>query len=376
MIRTDNSVRMLKAIAMIAGLAILLWSLGLPSLRFIEAANVSQFSDIITDSAPSASADHDIKFTLSAGGGGVANGETIELSFPSFDLTGIGQEDIDLLINTVNKPAAEWSVVNGGSTLTITIDTGSIAASDDVRILIGSNATNEGVPDSQIVNPGAEGSYEINLAGTMDDTGSTRVVILTAVTVSATVDTIFTFSVAGTAAGTELFPGGATTTGSSASTSIAFGTLTANQATTSAQLLTVETNAANGYVVTVQVDGELRSSTGEQIYSHNGGSNSTTAWNSPTNPTVGTPSTYGYWGITSDDAVIPSRTGDEFDADGLYIAATSTQARDVMAHTGPTVSTSGRGVGTTTVGYKVEISALQAAGDYSTTLTYVATPTF
>lgn len=387
MIRTDNSVRMLKAIAMIAGLAILLWSLGLPSLRFIEAANITSVSDILSDSAPSASADHEISFTIPSTGPGVANGETIVINFTGFDSTGVDSTDIDLSGSTFGAMtvAADCAATDNasaafsGSTLTITLcsgDSGVFVNDEVVTLLIGQNATG-GAANAQLTNPGAEGSYEIDFTSVgAEDSGSTRVVILTAVTVTATVDTIFTFSVAGTAAGTEMFPGGATTTGSSASTSIAFGTLTANQATTSAQLLTVETNAANGYVVTVQVDGELRSSTGEQIYTHNGGANTTDPWVSPTNPVVGTPSTYGFWGITSDDEEIPSRSLDEFDTDGLYIAATSTEARDVMAHTGPTVSTSGRGVGTTTVGYKVEISALQAAGDYSTTLTYVATPTF
>ena len=46
-----------------------------------------------------------------------------------------------------------------------------------------------------------------------------------------------------------------------------------------------------------------------------------------------------------------------------------------MGHTGP-ANAAGVGIGTTTVGYKIELSSLQEAGDYTTTLTYVATPTF
>ena len=49
MFRAASTVEMLKPIALIAGLAILLWSLGLPSLRFADAANVSSFSDTLTD---------------------------------------------------------------------------------------------------------------------------------------------------------------------------------------------------------------------------------------------------------------------------------------------------------------------------------------
>jgi len=48
----------------------------------------------------------------------------------------------------------------------------------------------------------------------------------------------------------------------------------------------------------------------------------------------------------------------------------------VMSHDGPAAG-AGVGIGTTTVGYKIEISALQEQGEsYATTLTYIATPTF
>ena len=47
-----------------------------------------------------------------------------------------------------------------------------------------------------------------------------------------------------------------------------------------------------------------------------------------------------------------------------------------MSHTGPTNGTI-TGEGTTKVGFKVQISGLQEAGDdYTARLTYVATPTF
>ena len=96
MFRTENSVGMLKAIAMIAGLAILLWSLGLPSLRFADAANITSVSDRLTDSAPSAVSDHDVSFTIPSTGPGVANGQTIVINFTSFDSTGVDATDIDL----------------------------------------------------------------------------------------------------------------------------------------------------------------------------------------------------------------------------------------------------------------------------------------
>lgn len=383
MFRTEQSVGMLKSIAMIAGLAILLWSLGLPSLRFADAANITSVSDTLSDSAPSALSDHTVSFTIPSTGPGVIDSDTIVINFTGFDSTGVTFSDIDLTGSTFGAMtlaadctgADNASAVFAGSVLTITMcptDGGTFVNSETVTLLIGDNATG-GAANTQLANPSAEGSYKIDLTAVgAEDSGATQVVILTAVTVTAAVDTIFTFTVAGTAAGTLI--NSQASDGATGSTTIPFGTLSALNATTSAQRLTVETNATNGYVVTVQVDGALQSSTGADIDDLSTGDTPTT-WASPTSPTLGDESTYGWWGVTSDDTSITSRGGNQF-ADNLFIGAT-TSPREVMQHTGPALATSGVGVGTTTVGYRVEISSLQEAGDdYSTTLTYVATPTF
>jgi hypothetical protein len=303
------------------------------------------------------------------------NGDTIIVDFQSagFSLAGIGEEDIDLLVDDINIAATSWSVATSATTITITIGTGSIAPGATTTILIGNNAV-DGSPDSQIVNPASEGSYEIGFTVGDDDSGWTRVVILSSVLVSAAVDTIFTFTVDGVPANTT-FNGTATTTGATGSTTIPFGTLQAGVATTTAQELTVSTNAANGYTVTVQLDQALQSSTGADIDGFVEGSDTDdpTAWAAPT-PTVGQDNSYGHWGFTSDDTDTNGVRTNEF-AVGEYAAA-STTPRVVLAHDGPTDGT-GTGEGTTYVGYKVEINGLQEAGDdYTATLTYVATPTF
>ncbi len=372
MFRTETTVEMLKPIATIVGLAIILWSLGLPSLSFVEAANLTDVRDTLTDSAPSAVSNHTIEFVTPTG---VPNTQDIVIDLTSFDLSYIGEEDIDLLINDVNRTNADWSVATTANTITISIDTGSIAVGASTTILIGLNATNEGSPNTRIANPAGEGSYPIGITAGTADSGETRVVILAAVEVTATVNTIFTFEVSGVNAGGTV--NGEDITGTTSSTSIPFGVLEAGtlNATTSAQLLTVGTNAANGYVVTVQTDTPFWSTTGAVIDGFQNGSNinTPTTWSTPTG-IIGSANTWGHWGITSDDTSIESRTGSQFGTN-LFIAA-STTPREIMQHNGP-VNGAGVGVGTTTIGYKVEISALQeAADDYSTTLTYIATPTF
>ncbi len=372
MFRTASTVDMLKPIATIVGLAIILWSLGLPSIRFAEAVNLTDVKDTLSDSAPGQPSNHSIQFVSPTG---VANTEDIVIDFTDFGLSYIGEEDIDLVVNGSNVTNANWSVATTSNTVTISIDTGSIAADATTTVLIGLHATNEGSPNSRISNPAAEGSYPIGITAGTQDEGEARVVILTPVTITATVNTIFEFEVDGVNAGGTV--NGETITGVTGSTSIPFGILEAGapNATTSAQLLTVRTNAANGYVVTVEVDQPLQSTTGAIIDGFDDGSNTNTptTWNSPAG-TLGLTNTYGHWGITSDDSDIDSRGVDQFGA-SEFIAA-STTPREIMQHDGP-VNGAGVGQGTTTVGFKVEITALQeAASDYSTTLTYIATPTF
>lgn len=384
MFRTDQSVGMLKTIALIAGLAILLWSLGLPSLKFAEAANVTSYSDVLTDSNPGSASDHTITFTSPTG---IPNGGTTTISFPAgFVLTSIDETDVDMASTSDYSVAADCSgteevaaSVNGQDLELVFCfgDGGSLPAYGTTTIQIGHVATG-GTANAQITNPSTEGSYKITVsAGATGalDTGTTHVVIMSNVEVSATVETVFTFSVAGVGPGVTV--NGDTTTGSTTSTTIPFGKLSNGVATTTAHRLTVTTNASNGYVVTIQTDGALQSSTGADIDGFANGSDTNTpaTWASaPLGADVNDEDTWGHWGFTSDDTDTTRDPGDEFGSQEY--AAPSTTPRVVMSHDGP-ANAALVGIGTTTVGYKVEISALQEAGDdYSAVLTYIATPTF
>lgn len=369
MSRASNAFSVLQAIAAVASIAILLWSIGLPSFHFAEAANVIEFSDTLSTSEPTTAADHTIVFTTPSG---VGNGETIVLTFDAagqaFDLTGIGVEDVDMYEGvTLETFSGNWSVAVNTSldTVTITSTGGTIAANATVTIQIGTHAVADGSPDTQIVNPTTAQSYTIDVdinSGT--DTGETRVTILSQVTVSASVDTLFNFTVTGLPGGSSV--SGSTTGGTTTATTIPFGQLDPGVASTAAQQLSVVTNARNGFVVTVQADGMLASTNGADIDGFIDGAytSTPTAWQSP-GGTVGQENEYGHWGITSDDT--------DYFASGQYVSASTTPV-SVFAHTGPT---DGTGSGLTNVGYGVEITSLQeAAEDYQAVLTYVATPVF
>jgi len=383
MIRTNTTFKLLQAIAAVVTLATILWFVGVPLFRTAEAANVTSFSNTLSDSEPLMVSNHTISFVTPTG---LVSGQTISIEFGTSSFAGIGSlvaQDLDLNINgseasLINGAAsgANWNVSAAGTVIDITSGTSTIGAGATVTIQIGTHATTGGTGTNQITNPSV-GSYEITLSVGAADTGATRVVIVPVVTVSAQVDTIFNFTVTGVNA--DLIVNGDTTTSTSTPTTIPFGVLADGIAKTAAQDLQVSTNASNGFVVTVITDQQLTSATGADIDGFVEGSFTTTPtlWDSPV-VVLGSERTYGHWGITTNDDTISASLSDLFQVQAtgrLYVSASSTPV-EVFRHSGPT-NGSTQGIGLTRVGYTAEISALQEAGDdYTATLTYVATPVF
>jgi hypothetical protein len=343
--------------------------------HYAEAANITYVSDLLTDSDKSIDSNHTINFKAPSG---VAAGQTIRIEFPAgFNLAGIVEDDVDLEINAADAATdatasgATWGVAVAGQVLTITSGSGTIGGTATVTVKVGTNATGSGTGANQINNPGTIGSYEIDIAGTMADSGHTRVAIVDNVLVTAAVDTTFNFTVIGVATSTSV--NGTTTTKSSSSTTIPFGTLVAGEIETIAQNLTVQTNAIRGFVVTVAEDSHLLSSTGADIDNFDDSVTSATpvAWNAPAN-SIGNENTWGHWGMTSTDAATTRSV--QFGSNQWVGVSTTPQV--IFSHAGPADGTTA-GIGAATIGYQIQISALQeAADDYNTTLTYIATPTF
>ncbi len=373
--RASNTFSVLQATAAIVSLAIFFWSIGLPSLQFVEAANVTTFSDTLSDSAPGVVSDHTIVFTTPTG---IANTETIVVNFSDgpFVLGSVDYTDVNVSTTssltvgpdcTSDDVSAVWTA---GPILTVTfcaVGGKSVPANGTTTIQIGNGG-------NQLTNPSAA-SYAIGLAAGSVDTGETRVAIVANVTVTASVDTRFTFTVTGVGAGQQV--NAETVGGTTTPTEIPFGTLTSGNASTAAQQLQVQTNASNGFVVTVTADSQLISGGGADIDGFANGNYDTVAaiWEAPAN-TIGQEETYGHWGITSDDNTLSS--GNPYDVGGAeakFVSASSTPV-EVFSYDNVTDGTT-NGEGFTRVGYKVEIGPFQeAAEDYQATLTYVATPIF
>lgn len=380
MSRTNTTFGLLQAIAAIAAFAILLWSIGLPSFRFAEAASVTSLSDTLSDSAPAVGSNHTIRFVTPTG---IASGTSIVINLADgpFALGAVAFDDVDVIDDTtelsVTAGCTGGEVGFSTSTNTISLEfcSGtSIPANGTTTIEIGTNATFGATGNAQLINP-AVGSYEINLTVGASDTGSTRVAIIAPVVVTAAVDTSFTFTVAGLPGGTNV--NDVVTSGTSTATAIPFGSLTAGNATSVAQRLSVATNASYGFAVTVQTDQQLTSSNGADIDGFLDGAYSSTpiGWAAPSQ-SITDEDTWGHWGLTSNDATFGLSNPFGVGGAGQLFVSASTTPVQVFRHDGPSDGVA-QNIGRADVAYQVEVSALQEAGsDYTATLTYVATPVF
>ena len=137
----------------------------------------------------------------------------------------------------------------------------------------------------------------------------------------------------------------------------------------------MQTNASDGFSVTVEQDGELTgpdTATINSFYNSPDGTGSTTpvVWASP-GAEIAKDFTWGHMGVTTDDT---TDTAEDYTG-AKFAGLDGSNATEIMAHTNPTLGTT-QNSGLAAVAYKVEISSLQEAGDYTSVLTYICTPTF
>lgn len=387
-----------RTVAIVTALALLAWSMGLPAwIHTADAASLENISDTLAvgsaattgASAPSANAAHRLRFTMP---NGMVAGQNLRVSFDptttAFDFTGLTVADIAIVTgaNKVDNAGACSGATDVYPTPNTTSDyidftvcgTATIASSTsfiiDVGTTTGGNLVN---------NPATPGSYVIQIGGgtgsTAVDSGDTRVAIVNAVTVTAAVNTIFTFSVNPVVIGTTVNNDATVTSTTTTATTIPFGVLSPNTPKLAAQELRVDTNALNGFSVTVQADQTLTAGNGATIDEFVNGNAiaSSTLWAGPAG-TVGSTDTYGHWGVTSDDNAVSSTTPGLWGAGyAAYQGNFIDNPVEVFYHNTATENGAGVGVGSTTVAYKIEIMELQeAAKDYTATLTYIATPVF
>jgi hypothetical protein len=307
-------------------------------LPVAQAAMLDKASVTLGDSSPGAESAHTVLFNL---GTALTDADAITVTYQAgFDLTG-----------------ASATLTNANCTINlqvVTCDVNDLATFDNVQDYT--------MTISGVVNPSpAQGtSYDVTIATTGGESSTVKVYIIDAVTMEAHVPSSLTFAIGPVNAGETI--NGTSTTVTSEATSINFGSLT-NQQAVIGQSLAVSTNAASGFVVTVQQDRNLTSPANSEILPFDG----VAEWATPTG-LLADPTTWGYLGLASDDNAV-------FATDNVWDGFTGTDAYEVMRHTGPADSVT-LGAGLTYVAYSLQVSALQAAGDYSNNLTYICTPTF
>lgn len=366
------------SIALALIVSILFWLIGLPfTLGVANAATVTQFSATASSSVPSVSTNYTIRWTDATQ---VTVGQTIKISFDpgnsTFDLGALANNEVltsavptNLSIITAacgavtpNQVSINAGISNSAGDKSVTLTAcGTIATGTKTVLFTGNH----------VQNPSSPGTYPISVAGTQTDSGLTLVAITNRVTLTASVATSFLFTVAGLASGQTV--NGETTSTTTTASSIAYGVLASGTPIIGGQELTVETNAVQGFIVTVKEDQNLTSSAGGQIYTFkDGGANSVpVVWTAPSG-TLGNALTYSHFGVTSDDADL---NAGEF-VGSKYAGNFATTSRTIFSNAGAADGVT-QNVGKARVAYKIEITDLQAAGsDYTNHLVYVCTPTF
>jgi hypothetical protein len=169
-------------------------------------------------------------------------------------------------------------------------------------------------------------------------------------------------SIAGVSSG--VLVGGLTTTDTSTSTTMGYGTLTIGDGSPNiaAQTVTVTTNATGGYTATIQQDGDLRTDVGDSIPVVTGTNASPAAFG-----VLGAGS--GKFGYHTTDSSLCTGTTGRFTVDDTYAALTLAPF-EIACSTGPVTNEQ------TSIVYKLVIGSLQEAGNYQNTVTYIATATY
>jgi len=358
--RTESN--LLRTISTVMILSLVM-SLG--AIPTIEAASLTDASDTMADSSPSATTTHTFDFTTAQA---IDATGYIEVTFDgNFDTSGVAA-------GNVTCPSGGAASINGQN-IRCTFAGGFAASTTQLtvaNVVSPAKSAAAGVADTY--------THYIRTYDSGDnllENAQVMVAIIDQVTVTASIDATLQFTVAGLATSTVI--NDATTTFTSTSTTLPFGVVQPGAANieVGGQELTVTTNADYGFVVTVEQDQNLTSGAGSDIDSFDDGSPVSTpkAWESPSG-TLGSEATYGHMGLTSDDANLASDDASYPDfTGGAFGGFNSTDPYTIFAATS-TSDGSTQNIGLAKVAYQIEISSLQEAGDYTNTLMYICTPSY
>lgn len=379
-----------KLLRIFTGATLIIATFVISSRSVYAAGDLTKVEDEIEDSRPSVDANHTIMFVTPSG---VQVDETITLTFDNaghlFNLTSVDYTDMDIAEDGDNlcngawtdKTLAEnatttaWGVNVNTTTDVITLTAPStgipITADRCVQIEIGTNATSGVGGDQRINNPGSANYYDMDIAGSFDDIGSTLIVVIATITAEVTVVETLTFTVGGLANTVCDFGGGQgdiTTT----ATSIPFATPTVETFVDGCQSLTITTNAVSGYAVTVRESDQLAASGTPLADGTCDGSCSETV-----NDLWADPAYNGFAYCLHDQTGAPSgwasgeQCNDTTPEFKIFPSLGDSEAAETVMS-----ESAGVTADAVYVGYRLSVSGDQAAGVYNNNIIFVATPTY
>lgn len=312
-----------------------------------------------------------------------------------FDLNGLGVGNTGYF-DTTGGSGCTW---NGSTGKTLTAGSGSghtfkqitttACNGGTLTITLGSTT-----PTTQLLNPapaqdrsgkGTGDVYTITVAtfdasDTQIDTVDTKVAVIEGVLVSATVDATLGFTVAGVGSTTAC---GQSTDITTSAYSVPWGTISDNNTFhDAAQLLTVNTNADNGYSVTIQENDQMKRdgatcTGGNQSEASSCIKNTTcdggtctaslaVGWTGASTNGFG----YSMQNVSGSDAAFTYTDNGGFAARSFPDMADSASAQSIMSSTAPVNGSAAW------VCYRLNVSAIQPAGYYQNIVKFIATPTF
>lgn len=348
-----------RGISYFIAMSLVMVAIGVQS-HTVMAASMTSMSDNMSRLKASTASNHEIKFVTPTG---VTAGGTITLTF-SADFTGVSSiafGDVDFAtaatcggsfsdVTLAGSPSgATWGVGSAGQVVTLTSGTGTVTATNCVRIKIGTNATVGTTGTNQISNGAIDDDDTVALATSTGDTGTISVDIITddQVVITATVDPSITFSISDNTIGYGSLSAG--------DDRFATGDTNGNSSATVAHTLAAGTNATSGYIMYVM---------GATLTS---GLNTITAPAGPSASTVGSEQ----FGLNLSASGGSGAVDSQYGTSSQYgWGATVSTQDNVASATGATAST------TYSATYVGNIAAETEAGAYSTTLTYTATATY
>jgi hypothetical protein len=380
-----------KGLYALVGLSLVLSLLA--SVSTAQALELTAYSITLGDSKPSTAGNWRFAFTTATGITGDTTDNNTDmkfvLRFPSANNFTIaaGLVNADIVITGLPTGGAIVTadgVVETSNTITIDVDLTNVSSA---ATLAASTIVTVDVINDKITNPaktaaaGTADLYDVsaetqNASSVVQDTGSSRVAIQDAQSVSATVNTVLTFTITGVANAANCIGTGPRTNNTGAAsttTTIPFGVLEPLSRHQTCQSLAIATNAPSGYSLFVVQNGNLIAGSDDIDQFKDGtriDESASTAW---TAPAVSAQSevTHGHLGYSSNDADVFS-SADNFagvptgPASGAAPVTTGLACKNTAATTGDTCL----------VEFDVEISALQPAGSYTAEFQYIVVPTY